>query len=192
MRTVKLSVAERVLNLKKKSLTNEHVSQYERAFTYCDLFMSKFTDLLDSGVSRSEIVVYLMMFANVDKRIASNTLCQKLKKIDYKVKDKDEDDVIPSDDFDYIKVKGEVSRASLENLSPATKPLPPKIIDKPIPDISASTQFNQDSSGFKGGIKIGNNFLGVDSVSRQQEVEIQRKSMENLNSITKQFGNPTN
>jgi len=108
MRKVKMSVAEKVLDIAQKEIDQQAVSQYERAFAMCDLFLQRFVDLLNGGMPRAEIVLYLMMIAGVERRIANQTLYKKLKKIGYKAKVEEDDEVIPSDDEPRV-LKSEVS-----------------------------------------------------------------------------------
>jgi len=182
MRQVKISVIERALDISDKICAGEATSQYQRAFSTCDLLIDRFIRSLNKGVSRSDIVSYLMIAADVEKRIASNTLSQKLKKIGYKAKVEEDDEVIPSDDEPNYKSEVSVEvggskpkQATAAAVAPKVAAVVPKTEIQPVEKkvtFSASTDIDKPAAKplvvdpndkwahLRGGGVIGKGFIG--------------------------------
>lgn len=201
---MKLSVLSKSLRISLAIYKGESSSEYERAYSLADMLMPQFLECLNAGMPRSEIVTHLMIGARVKREVATITICKKLKKIGYVQKAIEDDEEDIPDDLDIsaksAKVKSEVSKKVFLK----QKPAPDQVVaaDKPVATpaqrhadkISATAESNSQppTSGFRGSIKIGNNFHGIDDVGKQaeQDREANIRAIASLEALEQQYGKP--
>lgn len=209
---MEVSVVSKAMKISLALHKGESVTEYKRAFAFANLFMPQFLECMDAGMSRSEIVTYLMMATGVKRSVATDTICQKLKKIGYvaKVTEDEDDEDITVEAPVKPKVKKEVSETGLVKQkakpSPVVAPVAPAPIAQvprpapvPVPapkkpelsaNIAASTESIQQPKPFSVGIKIGTGFHGVDDVGPQadREREERRMALKSLEAMEKRLG----
>lgn len=172
----------------------ESISEFKIARLYVDALWPEITEMLDSGLSKTDVSGMVKITARVSRTAAYNTLINKINSAANRgrtINTVTSKLLAPS----KPKIKNEVSKVGQGNAmakpAPANQqPEPAK--SAPAAEFSAPAQSSQDARVFRPSFKIGTGFHGIDDVGQQadREREEQRMAMANLDVMTKEHGNP--
>lgn len=162
----------------------EQISEFKIARLYADSMWSDITEMMDNGVSKANIVGLIMITARIGRTAAYNVVSNKINSAANRNR--------------KVKIKSEVSKESRgkQKASPvAAAPVPaPVPAPKPVsaPATSAPAESSHDEPLFKGSIKIGNNFHGIDDVGKraEQNREERARSRASLAAMEEKYGTP--
>ena len=186
-----IGIVQELFKIEAARARGEPVSDFKIARLYVDSMWIELADMLDSGVPKTDVVGVLTITARVNRTAAYNVLSNKINSAKNRKR----------------KTNSEVSKKVFghESGSAPAVPVPTKSVErKPVAQVprtttptdknSVSTESSSQpaSSIFKGGIKIGNNFHGIDDVGKQaeQDREERRKARDGLEAMEKQYGKP--
>ncbi len=189
-----IGIVQELFKIEAARARGESISEFKIARLYVDSMWIELADMLDSGVSKSDVVGVLTITARVNRTAAYNVLSNKINSIENRKRKTNRE------------VSKEGSVKAVHRSAPAVvieKTAPPAVPSsvQPLPsaqaaEISAITQFDISTNKpapFSVGIKIGNNFHGVDDVGEQadREREEQKLAMASLEAMEKRLGSPS-